>query len=170
MEEYIIYVNEQIEKFKRYTEFGKVSTELTAAEINTALYEYSQISLMLNAEYQRLKYQERQFMRKYILWWDKIFTETRRELNPITIAASKWLSKQEIESEARVKHEKEFLEWEAQKDEIESKVNFFRSLREDWKIQSQIIINLGQNVRSELSNLSIDSRINRQIRQVRQKL
>jgi hypothetical protein len=76
---------------------------------------------------------------------------------------SKFPSQTEIEAQALLKHKEEYKIWRQKLRDSERKVSFYRRLLEGWKTQANMLVNLSQNMRSELSALSIENSANKHI-------
>jgi hypothetical protein len=159
IENYIQFVQETIEKYKQNVDLVG-NGYLTPDMINEALANYSAVLFSLTAEYQRIKAQTYEKRLQFDSWWDEKFVETRRELNDTSLPASKWLSKQEIESEVRYRYKEEYQEWKRSLFELEHKESFYRQMLDNWKKIDNILTNLSLNMRSELKSLSLEDRAN----------
>jgi len=154
---YIEFVSEQLEIFQKKTNLLSSNHEITPMLLNKNLAEYSNVGIALNAEYTRAEGALEDFKRTYNAWWDERFINMRHELNPISLAATKWASKGEIEAETRVKYKDEFYDWDTRLKDYEMKVNFLSRLRGQWEKHVQVIICLSQNARQEMMYLPTES-------------
>jgi hypothetical protein len=160
LEQYVKFVNENVRKYKQYTRLiNGESNEITPQVVNTILAQYNDVLLMLIAEYNRKKAELYEVNRDYMAWWDDKFTTVRRQLNPRDIAASKWLSKQEVESETRNQFKEEYRGWQDRVFQAEQEKNLMGQLLEMWRKMDSIIITLSTNLRAEMRSLSLDSRL-----------
>lgn len=161
-QDYVDYVQEQIKQFKKYTDLiDENLNEITPAQINYNLAHYTNVNLGLNAEYQRKKNQLNKLKRDFQVWWDEQFVEVRREVNPSTLPGSKWLSKQEIESETRARHKSEYLQWRDEVDALEDSVAFLNRLLNQWAEHGRMLTTLSQNMRQEMVSLGLQERVNK---------
>ena len=154
--DYVAFVEEQIKKFRKNVEL-MVAGEVSPASVYHNLAIYSDVNLSLNAEYQRYKSEYRKLRRDFDIWFDERFTTVRRSMNDLNLPASKWASKQEIESETRVQNKSEFLEWKEQLDEAEDRMEFLRRLLDQWKTHAYILQTISDNLRQEMRSLSLES-------------
>lgn len=160
LKEYIEFVQEQVKKYEKYSSITENATEITPQEINTALANYSKVFDMLLSEYYRKKAELKDVEVAYQLWWDDKFCEVRRRLNDTSLPASKWLSKQEIESETRNKYKDDYKEWQYKFFKAEQETNFISRKLEGWKKVDSLLMTISHNMRSELKSLSLSDRLN----------
>lgn len=167
-QDYVDYVETQLTVYKNATELIQDGNgEITPSEINKSLGEYSRVQVGLIAEYKRLQAQQQKMQNEFTLWWDEKFVEKRRELNPTSSPASKWLSKYEVESEVRVANKTEYLQRKEALDDMEARVSFLKGLLDAWKRHGDIIVSLSHNMRSELRSLSLEDRSNKAVKRER---
>lgn len=157
--EYIDMVSAVVQKYRRYATLTD-NEIITPDRLNGALANYGPILFTLTSEYQRKKAELISAQREFDMWWDERFVATRREINTNDIAGTKWLSKQELESETRVRNKEEFREKRSSLDRLERELSLYRQLVEGWKKIDNLLINLSLNMRSELRSLSIEDRAN----------
>ena len=156
IEEYINFVINQINKYKKHVKFTSVG-DLQPWLINKALAQYTDVNLALNSEYERIKWEYQNFKEKFQAWWDEKFVKTREELNPVSLASGKWKSVKEIEAQTRYKYASEYAEWRNKLKVLEHKVAFYRRLLENWKTHKDILVNLSFNLRGELKALQLEN-------------
>jgi len=154
-------VNSQIEDFRKYSKLVDTMTnEVTPFEINSALACYTDVGVALNGEYQRKKIEHNKLLRLFEEWYDEKLVETRKRLQEESTSKSIKASLKEIESELRYNNKEKYYELQEQITEAESSVSFVLRLIDQWKKHSDILINLSQNMRTELRSLSIENRVN----------
>lgn len=161
IENYIKFVQEVASKYKKNVDILQGNSEITPYTINEALANYSNILFILTSEYQRKKAEAYEIQIEFEAWWDEKFTEKRRTLNDVNLPASKWVSKQEIESEVRSSYKSDYKDWKTKLFEVENKVTFYKQLLDNWKKFDSILITLSYNMRSELKSLSLEDRANK---------
>lgn len=160
--DYITYVQEQIEQFKKYTNLiDDALGEITPAQVNYALANYTNVNIALNTEYQRKKSELDREKRAFQVWWDEQFVVVRREMNPPTNPGTKWLSKQELESEVRSRNKTTYLQYRDKLDEIENQVSFLQRLLSQWADHGRMLTTLSQNMRQEMVSLGIQDRVDK---------
>ena len=161
--DYIEFVNDHVARYHQYTELVRDAIEITPEVINTALVNYGKVYDMLIAEYYRKKADLKEVQMNYEEWWDDKFCTVRRDINKYDVAGTKWLSKQEIESEVRNQNKEEYKKWQSQLFKAEQESNFLSRKLEQWKKLDNILINISFNMRSELKSLSLENRMNKRL-------
>lgn len=164
LEVYLEYVNIQISKMGEMCDLIKEG-DITPQTINWALANYTPIGVGLNGEYQRIKDLSTDYQLEYKEWWDEIFLEARDKLNDGR-ATSKFASKSEIESQARLDNKDRYRKWQMKLSELENKVRFIIRQIDIWKKHDSILTNLSMNMRSEMKALSIEERVNAKVKPV----
>ncbi len=157
MDEYITFVEQQLDIFKQHSMLLDRNHEITPMLLNKNLAEYTNVGVALNLEYQRAKKNFSDMKRDYGVWWDEVYCNMRHKLNPLELAGTKWSSQKEIEAEARIANKEMFLEWDQKIQAIEMKVSFLNSLREQWQDHAKIIITLSNNARQEMMYLPTEA-------------
>lgn len=161
MEDYKEYVEQQLDQFSKYASLiDDASLEVTPELVNTALANYTNVNVALNAEYQRYKSELQKAERSFQLWWDERFTDVRKENNRLDIAGTKWISYKEIASETRMRYKEEYDQWASHVQELEDRVNFLRRLLDQWEKHGHMLAQLGQNMRAEMQSLGVQDRVN----------
>ena len=153
-EQYIEYVQQQLNNLKE-TEKLIEEGHVLPYRVNKALAEYQRIHDMLIIEYQRVKTINNRLKKRHKMWWDEKFLEARDKLNSDR-TSSKFASKAEIESQARVDNKVEHLEWEDKLDIAEAKTRLLIRLLDSWSKNERILIQLSRNMQSEMKALYVD--------------
>lgn len=151
------FINEQIDKFKKYSDLGGELSqpgfyELTQALKNWAPINYSLISLNVLAkrELQIAKSNFDDFMaEKYM--------EQRALLNPPGLSAQKYASSKEIEYSVISTYKDEYHRLSKEVDDAEIKVAFIRRMQESWERQLLLLNRLCKNVDTEVTKLGSDT-------------
>ena len=158
MTEYLSFVETKITELQQYTKLIR-NNQINPPDINRALGEYTEVLWMLQAEYQRAKVAHYEKEAEFDDWWDGVFVATRDKLTE-DLVKSKWPSKTEIETQARAENIGEYRVYKDALIASENRVEFIRRLLESWKAHDHILVNLSQNMRSEMNALSLNSRAN----------
>lgn len=162
IEDYINFVQNTVSKYQKSVQLIR-DDRITPATINEALANYSNVLFILTSEYQRKKSEAYELQLDFDSWWDEKFTRCRQKLNNPELPASKWVSKQELESYVRATYKDEYKQWKTKLFSVESKTSFYRQMLENWRKIENIIINLSLNMRSELKSLSVENRANKKL-------
>lgn len=158
IEEYIEYVQDQIENFQRNTSLIR-DGHILPETLNRALGEYGSISAMLIAEYQRAKVKHYELESEFNDWWDTKVTEAREEILA-NIEGKKYPAYKEYELVAKRDNLAQYRKYQDSLYAAERRVSFMRRLIDTYKKQDQILVNLSLNMRSELKTLSLEDRMN----------
>lgn len=149
------FVEEQIEKMRKYTFLGNGSPQFW--ELNEALCNYSTINCSLISLDVMAKEEHQDAKNAFDEFIAEKYTIIRKENNLQSIAAQKWLSTQEImylvQSDPRW-----VFEYRALRDEVnaaEKKVAFCRRLLDNMSTYSIILNRLCKNVEVETQSLSL---------------
>ncbi len=168
MDDYISYVEEQIEKWEKHSRLiNEENNTISPFLLNKVLGEYQGINLMLISELQRVKKEYFEIQSEFQIWWDEKYLKAKAVLNPLDGPASKWASTKEIESYVRVNEKNEFLIWNKKLFDKEARVSFMRRLMEQWRKFDSILVTISNNMRSEMKALSIFDRSNKTIENVK---
>ena len=158
--DYVSYVESQISLFKEYSNLVDLGlNEVTPALINKNLAIFTQVNIALNGEYQRKKAELASIQREYACWWDEKFVSVKNDMSAGKPSSYK-VAVKEIEVELRNTYAKDFAEWTEKINAADLNVAFLRRLLDQWKQHSNIIIALSQNMRQEISSLSLGDRMN----------
>jgi len=159
LQEYIQNVNKIITEYKKYTEIINHDV-ITPQMINEGLANYGAILFTLSAEYSRKKAEVFTIEENFKMWWNEKFVSIRREFNDNNLAASKWLSKNELEAETKVRFKTEYMNKNAQVFAIKEELKLYSNLIDIWKKWDNILSQLSYNMRSEMRALSVEDRAN----------
>lgn len=153
-EKILDFVEEQISKYKKYTDLANPSGmpgfyELNEALMNFSNYNFSLIALdvIAKTEYQQAKDALDDWMaEKYMI--------ARATLNPSTLSATKWASSKEIEYYIRTTWYDEYKRLNDNVNNLERKVAFLRRMLDAWSSQLMVLNRLSRNTEVEAMRLS----------------
>jgi hypothetical protein len=157
--EYVKFVKDRVEKYKRVSSLVE-GNEVNPATLNRALAEYSNVNLALIGEYKRLKADVFRLELDYQEWWDKKFSQARRDLISEFESKTVKVSLEEIKTQTRTTNREKYRDWQEQIFAAKEKVSFMLRMIDNWKKMDSILIALAHNMRSEIRSLSLESRIN----------
>lgn len=155
---YVSYVEETIRKFGKTAKLIH-KEEIRPQELNYSLASYLEVNIGLIAEFQRAIAEKVDFESQYEEWWDKKFSEKRKEMVAETSSKGK-IAVKEIDVEVRLAYPEEYQVWETKHQELTAKVNFLERLVELYKKYDSVLTTLSSNMRSELRSLNLESRMN----------
>ena len=146
------FVNEQIERMRRYTSFGGGIPSFY--ELNEALSSWSNLNcsfivldVLAKDEYQKAKNNYDEFMA------DK-YLEAREILNPINLPAQKWASQRELEYYVQKTWSSEYRPLRDALNAAERKVAFCRRMLDNLESYKFSLGVLSKNIQAESLNLS----------------
>ena len=119
-------------------------------DINFALGSNLKVVLALNAYYQILLSQYNILEKKFQIWWDEKFSLASQFLNPPDLPGSKYKGIKEIESYVRFNNKDEYIKKTDELDKIKLKMNFIKSLKDDWSGNQYSLKTLSDNLKAEL--------------------
>lgn len=159
---YINFVSGVIHRYKGIGALIDESADkITPQKLNYALGAFYEISLALTSEYQRAKIISKQIQRNFRRWEDEHFIQARRRV--IEFYQSNKSIKpavKEYEIELRNSNREEYDEWQLKLDNAEAKEHFYLRMLDTLNKFDKILVTISNNMRSELSVLSIDKRAN----------
>ena len=156
--EYLSFVQEQIDKFKKNVRLIS-DDHITPEAINRALAEFQEINSTLIAEYQRAKMDQYKIESEFQDFWDSEVAKAREEILS-NIEGKKYPAYKEYELLAKQRNYDRYRDFQDRLKIEESRVAFLRRLLESFKKQDNILVNLSLNTRSELKALSLEDRAN----------
>lgn len=157
-EEYVKYVSEMIARFKQIGELV-IDDEISPQLLNRALSDYYNVSMALNAEYQRVKVTRVQLELQFETWHDTAFEAAKLEvLDEYKANKSIKPAIKEFEVRLRSSNRKEFDEYQIQLKEYDIKERFLIRLMTTLEKYDRILTTIAQNMRTEMTTLSITNR------------
>lgn len=146
------FVNEQVEKMRKYTTFGGGIPSFY--ELNEALSSWSNLNcsfiildVLAKSEYQKAKNDYDEFMAEKYL-------EAREILNPINLPAQKWASQRELEYYVQKTWKTEYKILRDVLNAADRKVAFCRRMLDNLESYKFSLGVLSKNIQAEALNLS----------------
>ncbi len=136
--------------------------EIAPEKLNECLANYFSMSSYLTSF---LEYQEKvchNLKLDYKIWESEKMVETKLKMS-VDLPKSVKLAQTEIEQQMIVDNRLEYIEWKHKIEDEERKEGFYRRLCDTMKQQSQMLINISQNMRSELKALATEKKANEDI-------
>jgi hypothetical protein len=143
------FVNEQIEKLKKYSELN--SDDLKFDDLNRVLCNYGQIYFTLLSLYTFSQTELKLAKEEFDCWYADKFVSIRERENRIELAAQKWLSYKEIEMLLRKENKVEYIGKKQSLSLIEQRVEFVQQMIKTWESQQYILSTLSKNIQTEVS-------------------
>ena len=152
IEQYIEWVQQSISVVQRNLS-SIHKPDISIADLKEILSNRVYASLAISLEYQRYKTQLEQRKREYKVWYSEKYVEVRDEVNPTSLAGSKWISKGEIDAVIISRYADRWSSKQEEIDEIERKVSFLRTIREAWSSIAYDLNNLTKIVELEYNSI-----------------
>jgi len=146
------FVEQQIEKMRKYSKLGDGSGIPGFYELNQALMDYTSIQASLISIDVLAKIECDKATEAFKEWQAQKYIEARTILNPISVTASKWYSSNEIDAYVRSHYRDEYNELHQNMAFAEMKVAAIRRLLDSWNTQSLILNRLCKNVETEMAS------------------
>jgi hypothetical protein len=157
VEDYVIFVQENIEKFKDIGQLIR-QDEVALDKVFKAMANYYNVCISLNQEYQRFKIEkidtEIEYEAKYAEW----FQEAKTTLYSANEEKKAKPALKEIEQQIISTHGMDYFIWKKRLASAEAKCDFFVRLRETLNKYDGILTGLAASMRSELRALNIEDR------------
>ena len=133
--------------------------QITPEKINECLGNYFTISVWLTTVLESVELLNGQTKLEYKIWESEAKTNARLLLEQNITTKSAKPSASDIESKMIVDNKNEYHEWQSKLLNLERKEGFYRRLCDSWKAQSQMLINISQNARSEMYSLHVENKV-----------
>ncbi len=148
--ELLEFCSKQITKMKQHLRLENEEGFPSYFEINQALMGYQNVYLSLLTMYYASKHEYSEAKMLYDNWYAERYTEIRREENPKSISAQKFISTKEIEFILRMKHVEENTKRLTNITLLNEKLSFMRRMLDGWKAHQFVLTQLSKNVQGEI--------------------
>ena len=150
---------EFIESIGQIIQDGNISPE----SLNEALGNFFSVQRYLITLYESVNLEFEMLKLEYKTLYAECFQQSKIKLNEGITAKSKFASTTEIENDVIVSNKHEYNEYQQKLIIGDRRRSFYYRLMESWKSNSQQIIQLAQNARTELFSLSVEKKANEDI-------
>jgi hypothetical protein len=157
VEEYILFVQENIEKFKDIGQLIR-HDEVALDKVFKAMANYYSVCISLNQEYQRLKIQKVNLEIEYEALYAEWFHEAKTAVYSANEEKKAKPALKEIEQQIISEHRIDYFIWKKRIAGAEAQCDFFIRLREILNKYDGILVGLAASMRSELRALNIEDR------------
>ena len=137
--------------------------EISAESLNECLANYFSITRYILTLYESVSLEDDMLKLEYKTWYAEKFLESKTNLNKDITAKTKMASTTEIEQNLIVTNKSEYVEWQQRLIISEKRKSFYLRIMESWKANSQQIIQLAQNARTEIFSLKTQDKANEDI-------
>jgi len=156
---YVLYAEEMLEKYSQYRELVK-NGNISIVEVNNAMSDYKGVNDFLIAEYERKALEYDLKKTHFDQWYGDKYIEIREEKNKESLAASKWMSKEEIKYYIISRNRYEYNEKNEELIILYREVATLRRLCDSYKRMDGIFQTLSNNHRYELKGGTLQNRMN----------
>jgi len=137
--------------------------EISAESLNECLANYFSITRYILTLYESVSLEDDMLKLEYKTWYAEKFLESKTNLNKDVTAKTKMASTTEIEQNLIVSNKSEYVNWQQRLIISEKRKSFYLRILESWKANSQQIIQLAQNARTEIFSLKTQDKANEDI-------
>jgi hypothetical protein len=159
------FLENDSEKIEYINSLGNLikGDEISPESLNEALANYFPITRYLLTLYESVSLEDDMLKLDYKTWYADKFIESKTKLNADVTVKSKMASTTEIEQNLIVTNKSDYIEWQQKLIISEKRKSFYFRITESWKSNSQQIIQLSQNMRTELYSLRTQDKANEDI-------
>lgn len=159
------FLEDDSEKIEFINNIGNLiqNGEISAESLNECLANYFSITRYILTLYESVSLEDDMLKLEYKTWYAEKFLESKTNLNKDITAKTKMASTTEIEQNLIVTNKSEYVEWQQRLIISEKRKSFYLRIMESWKANSQQIIQLAQNARTEIFSLKTQDKANEDI-------
>lgn len=159
------FLEDDSEKIEFINSIGNLiqNGEISAESLNECLANYFSITRYILTLYESVSLEDDMLKLEYKTWYAEKFLESKTNLNKDVTAKTKMASTTEIEQNLIVTNKSEYVEWQQRLIISEKRKSFYLRIMESWKANSQQIIQLAQNARTEIFSLKTQDKANEDI-------
>lgn len=159
------FLEDDTEKIEFINNIGNLiqNGEVSPETLNETLANYFSITRYILTLYESVSLEDDMLKLEYKTWYAEKFLESKTNLNKDVTAKTKMASTTEIEQNLIVTNKSEYVEWQQRLIISEKRKSFYLRIMESWKANSQQIIQLAQNARTEIFSLKTQDKVNEDI-------
>ena len=159
------FLEDDTEKIEFINSIGNLiqNGEVSPEALNETLANYFSITRYILTLYESVSLEDDMLKLEYKTWYAEKFLESKTNLNKDVTAKTKMASTTEIEQNLIVTNKSEYVEWQQRLIISEKRKSFYFRIMESWKANSQQIIQLAQNARTEIFSLKTQNKANEDI-------
>jgi hypothetical protein len=159
-EAYVAFVERVVKRSEQLGGLVTGDTMITPANVNYALAKWYEVSLGLCSEYERVKRDQAKLELNFQRWYDIHFEKAQAQLLAEYAVTKTKPSIKEIEVRTRTSVADEYYEWQEKILVAEMKTRTYLRLMSTVDRYDKILTTLSQNMRSEMSVLTLENRMN----------
>jgi len=156
------FLEDDSEKIEFINDIGNLiqNGEISPESLNECLGNYFSITRYILTLYESVSLEDDNLKLEYKIWYAEKFLKSKTSLNEGVTAKTKMASTTEIEQNLIVANKSEYVDWQQKLIISEKRKSFYYRIMESWKANSQQIVQLSQNMRSELIALKTQDKAN----------
>ena len=156
------FLEDDGEKIEFINDIGNLiqNGEISPESLNECLGNYFSITRYILTLYESVSLEDDNLKLEYKIWYAEKFLKSKTSLNEGVTAKTKMASTTEIEQNLIVTNKSEYVDWQQKLIISEKRKSFYYRIMESWKANSQQIVQLSQNMRSELIALKTQDKAN----------
>lgn len=133
--------------------------EITPESLNECLGNYFSITRYVLTLYESVSLEDDNLKLQYDCWYAEKSKESESRLS-VGLPPSKTISDSKIHNDVIVNNKSEYIDWQQKLIISEKRKSFYFRIMESWKANSQQIVQLSQNMRTELISLRTQDKAN----------
>ena len=159
------FLEDDTEKIEFIESIGQIIKDGTISpeSLNEALANFFSIQRYLITLYESVNLEFEMLKLEYEQWYAECFQQSKIKLNEGITTKSKFASTTEIQNDVIVSNKHEYNEYQQRLILADRRRSFYYRLMESWKANSQQIIQLAQNARTEIFALNVEKKANEDI-------
>jgi len=159
------FLEDDTEKIEFINSIGNLiqNGEVSPEALNETLANYFSITRYILTLYESVSLEDDMLKLEYKTWYAEKFLESKTNLNKDVTAKTKMASTTEIEQNLIVSNKSQYVDWQQKLIISEKRKSFYFRIMESWKANSQQIIQLAQNARTEIFSLKTQDKANEDI-------
>ena len=159
------FLEDDTEKIEFIESIGQIIKDGTISpdSLNEALGNFFSVQRYLITLYESVNLEFEMLKLEYKTWYAECFQQSKIKLNEGITTKSKFASTTEIENDVIVSNKHEYNEYQQKLILADRRRSFYFRIMESWKSNSQQIIQLAQNARTELFSLNVEKKANEDI-------
>ena len=143
-----------------------VNGEITPEKLNECLANFFPITRYILTLYESVSLEDDNLKLEYNCWYAEKSKESETRLS-VGLPPSKTISDSKIQNDVIVNNKSEYINWQQKLIISEKRKSFYYRIMDSWKANSQQIVQLSQNMRTELLTLRVEDRANKDMQKER---
>ena len=157
-------IDDDVERIEYINNIGNLirDGEIPPETLNEALANSFAIQRYLNGLSETILAEDDDLKLDYSIWYAEVSKLAENKLSE-GMPSSKTISDNKIKNQVIIDNTSEYKEWQNKLILSNRRVSFYSSLKDAWKTYTKHIIELSQNMRTELITLRVEDRANKDL-------